>query len=208
MPSLIKLLLLLSTLWAVLALSVQVLIAWGGGRRDHSRAAGCTGRGVAYNFTVAMLPRHKESVRRHPFSFALGVTLHVGVMLSVATVVTLLAWPDVGSWFQMIARPLVAVALLAGAFLLVRRAASTDLKAMSSPDDYIAIVVTCGLLAFVLMARESSTYVPLFLYATFFFAYLPLGKLRHAVFFFVARADCGRRLGYRGVYPPSAAETE
>ena len=31
---------------------------------------------------------------------------------------------------------------------------------------------------------------------------LPLGKLRHMAFFFAARADLGRRLGYRGVYPP------
>jgi hypothetical protein len=41
------------------------------------------------------------------------------------------------------------------------------------------------------------------IYAGVLFLYFPLGKLRHAVFFFVARADYGRRLGYRGVYPPA-----
>ena len=32
--------------------------------------------------------------------------------------------------------------------------------------------------------------------------YLPLGKLRHVLFCPVARLDLGRRLGYRGTYPP------
>ena len=43
-------------------------------------------------------------------------------------------------------------------------------------------------------------------YAALIFLYLPLGKLRHAVFFFVARGDYGWRLGHRGVYPPAGGE--
>ena len=35
----------------------------------------------------------------------------------------------------------------------------------------------------------------------------PAGKLRHAVFFFLARVDLGRRLGWRGVYPPAAGRS-
>jgi hypothetical protein len=40
--------------------------------------------------------------------------------------------------------------------------------------------------------------------AAAFFAYVPLGKLRHAVFFFVARGDLYARLGARGVVPHDA----
>ena len=46
------------------------------------------------------------------------------------------------------------------------------------------------------------------IYTGLLLVYLPLGKLRHAVFFFVARGDYGRRLGFRGVYPPAATRAE
>jgi len=92
---------------------------------------------------------------------------------------------------------------------LVRRTLSTDLRAMSAPDDYVAITVTCGLLALAaLMGGDRDHQLTLLIYAGLFFVYFPLGKLRHAVFFFVARGNYGRRLGYRGVYPPPRTRVE
>jgi hypothetical protein len=80
---------------------------------------------------------------------------------------------------------------------------------MSSPDDYVAVLLTCGLVA---VALQSSLRPgnPLLLlgYATVLFLYLPLGKLKHIVFFFAARADYGYRLGHRGVYPPTKMVSE
>ena len=100
-------------------------------------------------------------------------------------------------------------AMAAGIWLLVRRVSSKPLRAISVPDDYIAIMATCGLLALaVIFALASRNPTPLLAYTSVLFVYLPLGKLRHAVFFFVARADYGRRLGYRGVYPPAQTPEE
>ncbi len=79
---------------------------------------------------------------------------------------------------------------------------------MSAPDDYIAILATCGLLALASgYPIDAASDVVTLIYAVLLFAYLPLGKLRHAVFFFVARGDYGRRLGRRGVYPSATART-
>lgn len=199
----------LGVLWAAGALAWQVLAARGGGRRDYSQRAGDPSRGILYNFTIAMQPAHKESVKNHPIEFATGLVLHAGVLTTLVGVVLLLVWPSGGLWLLALMRPLAALALLAGLCLLVRRVWSLTLRAMSVGDDYLAIAACCGLLAWVVAGQLGGQNQPGFLiYAGLLLLYLPLGKLRHAVFFFVARADLGRRLGYRGVYPPAPAETE
>jgi nitrate reductase gamma subunit len=103
----------------------------------------------------------------------------------------------------------MGLALLAGLYLLVQRLLSPTLRAMSAPDDYLAILASCGLLALASLRRIGpDDEILLLLYAFLLLIYVPLGKLRHVVFFFVARADYGRRLGYRGVYPPAATGAE
>jgi nitrate reductase gamma subunit len=152
-----------------------------------------------------MLPWHKESARLHATEFAIGILLHVGVLLSFAAMVALLIKPAAGEYLlSTVLWPLNLAALVAGLFLLIRRVNSKLLRAISVPDDYISLILTCGLLAMtVAFAFIPHGAAALLVYATVLFAYFPLGKLRHAVFFFVARADYGRRLGYRGVYPPA-----
>lgn len=205
----VKIFVALSILWAIIALAAQVVVARGGGRRDYSKRSGSPGKGLVYNFTVAMLPAHKETVRRHPVKFAVGVVMHVGVILSMAGLVLLLVWPTTGHRVMALIHPLVALALLAGIYLFARRVGSASLRAMSAPEDYTAILATCGFLALAsLYAVDARNQLPFLACAGLLFVYLPLGKLRHAVFFFVARADLGQRLGYRGVYPPSARGKE
>jgi hypothetical protein len=207
--NILRLLTACSMLWALVALTVQVMTARGGGRRDYSRPAGSAARGIWYNFTTAMLPWHKETARLHALEFAVGVVLHAGVLLTIAGIVVWLAAPAAGAWLLHVAWPINLLSLAAGCGLLVRRAHSKLMRVLSVPDDYLAIAATCGLLTLALLFAFAPASAALLLaYACVLFVYLPLGKLRHAVFFFVARADYGRRLGYRGVYPPAPAPTE
>ncbi len=209
MPLWPRLLLGLAFIWAATALACQVYRAWGGGRRDYSAPQGHRGRGVIYNFTSAMAPAHKESARNHPGMFAIGVMLHVGVLASLLTVLVLAIDPALASTLLSGVRWIAGVGLLAGLILLIRRPRDANLRAMSSPDDYLAIAATCGLLLLTTLALSfEAGMVVLLLYMAALFVYLPLGKLRHAVFFFAARANYGRRLGYRGVYPPAPMATE
>jgi len=156
-----------------------------------------------------MTPAHKEAIKRHPAQFAVGLTMHIGVIVAVLAALLFLIWPPAGYRLLAFARPVVALALAAGIYLVVRRAFSENLRAMSAPDDYVAALATCGLLAFAcLRPVDAENHAALLIYAGLLFVSLPLGKLRHAVFFFVARGDYGRRLGYRGIYPPSPARME
>ena len=100
-----------------------------------------------------------------------------------------------------------ALGAVAGLGLLLRRAGSPLLRKLSTPDDYLSVMATCGLLGLAAFPFPGLTSGAMLLgYAALVFLYLPLGKLRHAVFFFVARGDYGWRLGHRGVYPPVKAE--
>jgi hypothetical protein len=207
--NLVRILVLMSILWAALALVVQVIAARGGGRKDHAKRSGSPGKGIIYNFTVAMMPSHKETVRRHPVNFIIGALMHVGVIIALLTLVLLLVGPSAGFEVVALMRPLIALSLACGIYLVIRRVCSEDLRAISAPEDYIAIIATCGLLVFALLySVHPQSQLAFLIYSGLLFVYLPLGKLRHAAFFFIARGDYGRRLGYRGVYPPSTARAE
>ncbi len=202
-----RIFLVLTLAWAVLALAAQVLLARGGGRREFSRRAGRPGAGLFYNFTVALLPGHKESARLHPAEFVAGVMLHLGVFAALGEVLMLLTAAKIG-WAGLIGlRGLAGIGGVAAIILFARRVGSPLLRALSTPDDYVAVLATGGLLALGVFPALASGAV-LLGYAGLLLLYLPLGKLRHAVFFFVARADYGWRLGYRAVYPPARARTE
>lgn len=201
---------LLSILWAAIALIAQVAAARGGGREEYGQRSGSPGKGMLHNFTIAMLPWHKETVKHHPGKFAAGVIMHMGVILALADAVAVLIRPTTGLIGVLsYTRWLVACSLVSGVYLFVRRICSRNLRVMSASEDYVSILATCGLLAFALLRSIDSQYQLVFLaYVGLFFVFLPLGKLRHSVFFFVARGDYGRRLGYRSVYPPTMERTK
>jgi len=189
--------------WAAALLGFQLLKAWGGGRRDYSAPAGNPLRGVLYNFTAAMSPAHKETIRHHPFKFAVGLVMHAGVAVSLLKIIVLLVKPDTPPVAPIAVGGFLAVTAAAAAFLFLRRFLSPNLRAMSAFDDYLASFVTLSCLAIAAGHEFGLVNAGVFLLAaaaaTF---YIPLGKLRHVLFCPVSRLDLGRRMGYRGTYPP------
>jgi hypothetical protein len=192
-----------SVAFAAAALAIQLASAWGGGRRDLSAPAGSAARGVLFNFTLGMAPGHKETARLHPVKFAIGVAMHVGVVLAILRALVLLAAPGLAPPFPIALAALFGASAACGAILFVRRLVVADLRGMSSFEDYFSALMTIGfLVASSLEQLGGVSRSAFFACAAALFFYLPLGKLRHAAFFFAARADYGRRLGHRGVYPP------
>ena len=77
------------------------------------------------------------------------------------------------------------------------------MRELSNPDDYISNFIvsvfhwaTAGVL---LSETLLSVY---FLIAGILFLYIPVGKLKHTVYFFAARYHLGFFYGHRGVWPP------
>lgn len=202
MHDLLSFLTLLAITWSILALLYQWYVVWGGGRRDYSRQSGRPLTGMLYNFTVAMLPSHKETVRLHPLKFLAGVVMHIGGFTAIASTLGLLLVRDFSPGVSRAAAAVLIPGLIASAYLLIRRSVTPLLKRLSTPDDYFAVAATTLYIVLALMLHTGLAGRTVFLcYSIVLFTYFPLGKLRHALFFFVARADYGRRLGYRGLYP-------
>ena len=167
-----------------------------------ARAAGDPAAGVRYAFTKAMLPQAKESVRMHLPSYAAGMVFHLGTFVAFGLVALTLAriglprrscgsggsprWP----------------APLGGLALLAKRALTPHLRGLSTPDDFVANLLTTS---FVVLAGAASLHPPLqaawLVAAAVLLVYVPIGKIRHCFFFFSSRAYLGAFFGYRGTFP-------
>lgn len=182
------------------ALAWMAAQAW---RRPVPRATaapvGSPWTGILYAFGAGMSPRAKESASHHPLIYAAGLAYHLGVVSGAAMLALRLGRTPVPPVFAAALGVLLAVGAAAGLVLLARRATTPLLRAISAPDDYASnLLVDAWLLAGALTVFSPSA--PAFLVATIVLAvYAPLGKIRHCVFFFLARGLYGARLGRRGI---------
>ncbi|BDU74078.1 hypothetical protein [Mesoterricola silvestris] len=178
--------------WCALLLAAQVLRARAYGRKPlFAPAAGSPAAGARYAFTGAMLPWAKESVRMNPASYAAGIAYHLGIAAAFARVLV----PS---------RLLSALALLgaaAGCALLVKRIAKPHLRGLSNADDFASNLLAT---AFAATAAVPAAERILPWACAALLVYIPLGKIRHCVFFFLSRYHLGAFFGRRGTFPPAA----
>ncbi len=193
--------------WAFAFLMIQFFIARGSGRKDFSTKEGNPKAAVVYNFTIAMLPAHKETITNHPVKFVIGITMHLGAFFSIVRVFILFFFPDKVFMYPYLLGSVLFVPVFCGIYLFLRRIFSANLRSMSSFDDYLAILMTVGFTIMTILFEIGAVDASAFLIsASVLFFYIPIGKLRHVLFFFLARINYGSRLGYRGVYPTNKRE--
>jgi hypothetical protein len=198
--------LLLAGAWCALTLAGQLALAKAQGRpRAFAPAAGGPNpgspqAGSRYAFTGAMLPWAKESVRMNPGGYALGLTMHAGLFAALASLVLRGPAGSSLSPVQLAAVALSAAGAAAGLGLLAKRLLQPHLRGLSNADDFVSnllVTLTCTL------AAAGSRLLPWAV--TALLCYIPLGKLRHCVFFFLSRHHLGAFFGRRGVWPPTGS---
>ena len=164
---------------------------------------GKAGDGVKYAFTVGMLPWNKESGRVHPLVFWTGVAFHMGIAAALLIVLSRLI--PLGAPAAQVMRLLSPLALLGAAILvgnLLRRGTSAEMRPYTVPDDYVAVLLTALFLtAAGMYGLGHNSAVALDLCGVLLALYLPLGKVRHMITFFIARKYHGEQQGERGIYP-------
>ena len=174
---------------------------------DPAETRGDVLRAVAYSFTGAMSPLKKESARRHVPTYILGLVFHAGVFLASAWVVIFFFGWKVPLVVATLSVPALAVTSLAGVILLLKRITRRKLRYYSTPDDYFSNVLVVGFQAVALAALVNVDVIPaLMLYASAVLFYMPLGKLRHAIYFPLARVYLGLFFGKRGVWGSRKSE--
>jgi hypothetical protein len=170
---------------------------------DYAVPAGDTTKAVIYSFTGAMSPAKKESAYLHLPVYAAGILYHLGTFLSILIFFLLLA----GVLPEGVLRGIISVFLilttLSGLWILIRRAFERTLSSLSNPDDYISNgLVTLFQALTIAVLYSEHLQAAYFVAVSALMLYLPLGKLKHAVYFFAARYHLGYFFGYRGTWPP------
>ena len=172
--------------------------------KDRSQPKGNPNAGVIYAFSLGMMPWAKESTRRHALAYLRGVGFHVTVFLSLAI---FLASPWLGLIPGAICTGLAALCGIGSllAFLgFLSRFIEKSLKALSTPDDYFAVLLVSLFLACTAAMLVNLNLLPLFYIASaLVFVYMPLGKIRHCIYFAFSRLFFGRFFGRRAVMPHS-----
>lgn len=169
---------------------------------ERSPLKGNPTHGVIYAFTTGMMPWAKESTRLHWVAYLRGIGFHVGIFAAIGL---LLISPLLGKMpreLNLLASGVLALGALLGAAGGIMRLVEHHLRRLSTPDDHFAVwLVTLWLLWAAMAPWHLLMLKGYYLLSALTLAYVPLGKIRHCLYFFFARTFFGRFFGRRAVFP-------
>lgn len=200
-----------ATLYCIVSLLAHfVKIVRLGAPKDKSEPSGSVKEGVIYANTRAMMPTEKESAYLHLPSYAVGMLFHIGLFCCLLFFVLSFFpffnnWIGASCWHWVLAIP-PALGTVCGLILIFKRLVSKDLKELSMPDDFIStgLVTLFQLMTTLYLCLSTCCgYIATLYYISsiLLFLYMPLGKLRHVVYYFAARYHLGFFYGWRNVWP-------
>jgi hypothetical protein len=192
-----------SVLFCLVALTVMVMRTFAFGRRPtYAHPQGSKFAGIAYTFGVGMLPWEKESAAKHIWTYTGGILYHLGILMAMLFLATVLLGISLPQTFLQAVRILLVIGLISGVALIIKRMLKPPMRFLSGGDDYLAnILVDLLLLSALTATFAEAMLVPLLAVAIITFIYIPFGKIRHCVFFFYSRVLLGDFFGRRGVLP-------
>mgnify|MGYP001809631473 FL=1 len=171
--------------------------------KDYSVKSGNVNDAIKYSFTGAMSPKEKESAYMHLPTYTLGILYHIGTFVAIPLLILVMLGYSLPKTFASLAGIALCITSAAGFGILLKRVFVKKLAALSNPDDYISNVLVSIFQASIALTLFIPAYATAtFIIASCLFLYLPVGKLKHAVYFFAARIHLGYFYGWRGVWPP------
>lgn len=170
---------------------------------EYARRTGNIRKAVRYSFTGAMSPTVKESAYLHMPTYLAGIIYHLGTFLAIFLFMLSLFNIWLNAWIMWTTVAVLAAAGISGLGILIKRISKQELRTLSNPDDYISNILVTAFQLVSVLAMVDHQYIPAyFIIVSLLMLYLPLGKLKHAVYFFAARYHLGLFYGWRGVWPP------
>ena len=172
---------------------------------DFSRPLGNTQKAIRYSFTGAMNPARKESAFLHLPTYTAGILYHIGTFLSAFLFILFLFRYEPPLFTGYVVLVFLLVSGMSGLAILIKRLANKKLRYLSNPDDYISNFLVTSVHFITALALYNPMILPAYFIAIgILFLYLPLGKLKHTVYFFAARYHLGLFYGWRGTWPPKS----
>jgi hypothetical protein len=193
-----------SFLFAIISLSILALKTFSFGKKTlYAKPRGDAKKGVLYAFGRGMLPWEKESSSKHLPTYVSGMLYHAGIFPALFYLLSLIFSLELSNLFIYLLRFLFFLGYLGGFTLLFKRIFLPTMRKISCPDDFAANTIVDLFLIFAFVHTYLVRVTPLFyLVAIVMFLYIPVGKIRHCIFFFYARILFGLFYGRRGVLPP------
>lgn len=193
----------LSFFISLISLAVLILKTFSFGQKSlYAEPQGKGREGVLYAFTRGLMPGEKESTKRHLLTYIAGIFYHSGLFTAIFYILSLLISLRISLFFIYFFRILIAAGIVCGFGLLLKRIFLPFMRKISCVDDYTANIVVDLVLILALMDSFLKDIRPLlFLAAIILFLYIPLGKIRHCLFFFYSRILFGLFFGRRGILP-------
>ncbi len=169
---------------------------------DYSKQEGNISKAVSYSFTKAMSPAKKESAYLHLPTYTAGIIYHLGTFLSIFLFFIFIFEIEFTAITNYILIDFLAISVICGLGILIKRIVKKELLSLSNPDDFISnLLVTFFQFATTLMLYWENGVIVYSIITTALLLYLPLGKLKHTIYFFAARYHLGFFYGWRGVWP-------
>jgi len=170
--------------------------------KDYSRKTGNLKSAVTYSFTGAMNPLKKESAYLHLPTYTAGILYHTGTFISIVLFFLFFFDIKLSYALRLILICVLIVSGISGIGIFIKRTMTKKLRLLSNPDDYISNLIVTEFQIFTLIVLFQESFIPYyFICAALLFLYLPLGKLKHSLYFFAARYHLGFYYGWRRVWP-------
>ena len=170
---------------------------------EFAKSAGHVGKAIRYSFTGAMSPKVKESAYLHLPTYIAGIIYHLGTFLAILLFFLSLLNIGIPTWLIWPFAGIMIVSGLCGISILLKRTVQQELRSLSNPDDFISNILVTAFQVFTALFLLDNTFdMAYFILVSFLLLYIPLGKLKHAVYFFAARYHLGYFYGWRDVWPP------
>jgi hypothetical protein len=177
-------------------------------KRLCSRPLGNTLKGIIYAFGRGLAPWEKESAGKHLPTYLAGILYHTGIFAAFVYLFSLVIPIRRGSIFTALIAISMVIGLICGMGLFVKRLLKPHMKKISCPDDFASNLLVDGFLIISLLdAFNGNVRAVLYAVAIILLLYIPLGKIRHCVFFFYSRILFGCFYGRRGVLPQKQWQT-
>lgn len=169
---------------------------------DRSPMKGVPAHGITYAFTTGMMPWAKESTRIHMVAYLRGIGFHIGIFAALGTLLISPFWSWMPGPFKLLLTAVLGMGAILGAAGGLMRLAEHNLRGLSTLDDHFAVWLVTIFTAFAALALWNRTFqVGFYLVSALTLVYVPLGKIRHCLFFFFSRIFFGKFFGRRAVFP-------
>ena len=164
--------------------------------------------GAIHSLSNVLRPWDMESTQKHLYFYTEFLIFHIAVALTIGSTFFIPLTPQLMTpTVTTVIMIFMGLAFLIGLRRIYRRFTVPEIKIISSPDDYFAIILMTAFfgVGFVTMwlwmegKPETGWMWVFFLMTTFFLLYVPFSKISHYVLYPFGRVNFGMIFGGRGI---------